>query len=103
MNGSDLVDNLIDELERAKDLLYLQNPDESSEEAILINDIKADLDRYYDVAEVINDTVNQVIAEYLLDSHIEKNMGICMKSLKFKFGALLDSKVASEVVKEYIK
>lgn len=60
MNGSDLVDNLIDELERAKDLLYLQNPDESSEEAILVNDIKADLDRYYDVAEVINDTVRHI-------------------------------------------
>lgn len=60
MNGSDLVDNLIDELERAKDLLYLQNPDESSEEAILVNDIKADLDRYYDVVEVINDTVRHI-------------------------------------------
>lgn len=60
MNGSDLVDNLIDELERAKDLLYLQNPDESSEEAILVNNIKADLDRYYDVAEVINDTVRHI-------------------------------------------
>lgn len=60
MNGSDLVDNLIDELERAKDLLYIQNPDESSEEAILVNDIKADLDRYYDVAEVINDTVRHI-------------------------------------------
>ncbi|MFR7560022.1 MAG: hypothetical protein ACLUVX_09200 [Lachnospira pectinoschiza] len=55
-----MVDNLIDELERAKDLLYLQNPDESSEEAILVNDIKADLDRYYDVAEVINDTVRHI-------------------------------------------
>jgi hypothetical protein len=30
-------------------------------------------------------------------------MGICMKSLKLKFGALLDNKIASEVVKEYIK
>jgi hypothetical protein len=60
MNGSDLVDNLIDELERAKDLLYLQNPDKSSEEAILVNNIKADLDRYYDVAEVINDTVRHI-------------------------------------------
>ena len=60
MNGSDLVNNLIDELERARDLLYLQNPDESSEEAILVNDIKADLDRYYDVAEVINDTVRHI-------------------------------------------
>lgn len=55
-----MVDNLIDELERAKDLLYLQNPDESSEEAILVNDIKADLDKYYDVAEVINDTVRHI-------------------------------------------
>ena len=55
-----MVDNLIDELERAKDLLYLQNPDESSEEAILVNNIKADLDRYYDVAEVINDTVRHI-------------------------------------------
>ena len=60
MNGSDLVDNLIDELERAKDLLYLQNSDESSEEAILVNNIKADLDKYYDVAEVINDTVRHI-------------------------------------------
>lgn len=60
MNGSDLVDNLIDELERAKDLLYLQNSDESSEEAILVNNIKADLDRYYDVAEVINDIVRHI-------------------------------------------
>lgn len=55
-----MVDNLIDELERAKDLLYLQNSDESSEEAILVNNIKADLDRYYDVAEVINDTVRHI-------------------------------------------
>lgn len=60
MNGSDLINNLIDELERARDLLYLQNPDESSEEIVLVNDIKADLDRYYDVAEVINDTVRHI-------------------------------------------
>lgn len=60
MNGSDLINNLIDELERASDLLYLQNPDESSEEIVLVNDIKADLDRYYDVAEVINDTVRHI-------------------------------------------
>lgn len=60
MNGSDLINNIIDELERASDLLYMQNPDESSEESVLINDIKADLDRYYDVAEVINDTVRHI-------------------------------------------
>lgn len=60
MNSIDLVNNLIDELERARDLLCSQNPEESSEDAVLINDIKADLDRYYDVAEVINDTVRHI-------------------------------------------
>lgn len=72
---------------------------------------KSDPKRFLELTEsiaVVNNFLpksvsKQEIAEYLLDNHIEKNMGICMKSLKFKFGALLDSKVASEVVKEYIK
>lgn len=63
MNGSDLMNNLIDELERAKSLLQLyvdgvEVAETTSEE--LIDDIKADLDRYYDVAEVINDTVRHI-------------------------------------------
>ena len=40
MNGVDLINNLIDELGRARDLLYSQNPEESSEEAVLVNDIR---------------------------------------------------------------
>ena len=39
MNGVDLINNLINELERARDLLYSQNPEESSEEAVLVNEI----------------------------------------------------------------
>ena len=63
MNGSDLMDNLIDELERARGLLQLyvngiEVPETTSEE--LINDIDGDLDKYYDVAEVINDTVRYI-------------------------------------------
>lgn len=43
------------------------------------------------------------IKEYLLKENIEKNMGACMKSLKNKFGDNLDGKMASILVKEYIK
>lgn len=42
------------------------------------------------------------ITAYLENEGIEKNMGICMKALKAKFGNALDGKMASGVVKEYI-
>nr|DAN90658.1 MAG TPA: hypothetical protein [Bacteriophage sp.] len=60
MNGVDLINNLIDELGRARDLLYSQNPEESSEEAVLVNDIRTDLDRYYDMADEIDDAVKYI-------------------------------------------
>lgn len=60
MNGNDLMNNLINELERARDLLRWQNPDESSEEADLIYEIEIDLDRYYGLANVINDTLRNI-------------------------------------------
>lgn len=60
MNGVDLINNLIDELERARDLLYSQNPNESSEEAVLINDIRTDLDRYYNMADEIDYAVRHI-------------------------------------------
>lgn len=43
------------------------------------------------------------IMDYLVSSNIEKNMGVCMKSLKSHFGDALDGKVAQTVVKSYIK
>lgn len=63
MNGTDLISNLIDELNRAKDLLELyvdgiEVAETTSEE--LIDDINADLDRFYDVAESINACVEDI-------------------------------------------
>ena len=42
------------------------------------------------------------IKAYLINNSIEKNIGVCMKSLKTHFGANLDGRVAQEVVKTYI-
>lgn len=42
------------------------------------------------------------ILDFLTSNNIEKNMGICMKSLKAQFSTNLDGKTASQVVKEYI-
>lgn len=66
MNGTDLINNLIDELNRAKDLLKLyvdgiEVTETTSEE--LIDDINADLDRFYDVAESINTCVEDIEVE----------------------------------------
>lgn len=42
------------------------------------------------------------IMNYLVSENVEKNMGICMKSLKSRFKNSLDGRVASGVVKEYM-
>ena len=42
------------------------------------------------------------ITEYLTSNNIEKNIGVCMKSLKAKFGNTLDGKMANGVVRQYI-
>lgn len=42
------------------------------------------------------------IRDYLVTNNIDKNMGICMKTLKEHFKDSLDGKQASKVVKEYI-
>lgn len=53
MNGIDLINNLVDELGRAREMLRdLGNGEDSVNE--LINDIRTDLDRYYDVADSID-------------------------------------------------
>lgn len=63
MNGNDLINNLIDELERTKGLLQLyingiEVPKTTSEE--LIDDIDRDLDRYYDMADNINEMIKDI-------------------------------------------
>lgn len=47
-------------------------------------------------------TSKEEILDFLTSNNIEKNMGICMKSLKAQFSTNLDGKTASQVVKEYI-
>lgn len=42
------------------------------------------------------------IIEYLTTNNIEKNIGVCMKTLKAQFGSNLDGKMAQGIVKEYI-
>ena len=63
MNGVDLINNLIDELGRAKALclclLKGQQPSESDLTS-LCEDITTDLDRYYDVADSIDALVEDM-------------------------------------------
>ena len=42
------------------------------------------------------------IKQYLIDNNIEKNIGVCMKTLKNHFGSNMDGKLAQSVVKSYI-
>ena len=63
MNGIDLINNLVDELNRARDLLKLQIdgvaiPETTTEE--LFEDIRADLDRYYDVADSFDEALEYI-------------------------------------------
>lgn len=46
-------------------------------------------------------TENQIV-DYLTSNNIEKNIGVCMKSLKAHFGSNLDGKMAQTVVRQYI-
>jgi uncharacterized protein YqeY len=39
---------------------------------------------------------------FLINSNAEKNIGVCMKVLKTHFGANMDGKMASAIVKEYV-
>ena len=42
------------------------------------------------------------ILEYLNTNNVDKNIGVCMKTLKAQFGSALDGKMAQGVVKQYI-
>lgn len=63
MSGVDLLNNLIDELNRASGLLKLQLQDneEITDVEQLLEDIRLDLDRYYDVADSINACIEDIV------------------------------------------
>lgn len=64
MNGIDLMNNLIDELNRARDLLKQQIDGiampETTEVEELFEDIRVDLDRYYDVADSFDEALEYI-------------------------------------------
>lgn len=63
MNGIDLINNLLDELARARDILLdMREGTEVSQDTMdeLIDDIRTDFERYDDIA----DSINAYIEEY---------------------------------------
>lgn len=59
MNGVDLMNNLIDELNRARFLIRnLDNADYT-----LLDDIHNDLERYYDYADLFDEVLVDIIIE----------------------------------------
>lgn len=71
---------------------------------------ESDPDRYEKLTTsiaIVNDFLPKSISEneildFLKNNDIDKNMGICMKALKNKFGVNLDGRTASNIVKNYI-
>lgn len=71
---------------------------------------ESDPDRYEKLTTsiaIVNDFLPKSISEneildFLKNNDIDKNMGICMKALKNKFGVNLDGRTASSIVKNYI-
>lgn len=56
---------------------------------------------------IVNDFLPKSVSEneildFLKNNDVDKNMGICMKALKNKFGVNLDGRTASNIVKNYI-
>lgn len=71
---------------------------------------KSDPDRYEKLTTsiaIVNDFLPKSVSEneildFLKNNDVDKNMGICMKALKNKFGVNLDGRTASNIVKNYI-
>lgn len=65
MNGIDLLNNMVGELRRAKyvllDIRQAGNFSAGDDIDFLIDDIEADLVRYYDVADFINAVVEDIV------------------------------------------
>ena len=58
MNGAEWLANILDELDRTKEkLLELSEDDETM---TIVNDIRNDMERYYDYSESINDILTDI-------------------------------------------
>lgn len=95
VTNDDFIKAAKNEVKQLNDLLeYVKNDTERS------NEINEKL-KYCDVILPQMVTAEQ-ITEYLTSNNIEKNIGVCMKSLKTKFGSTLDGKMANGIVRQYI-
>lgn len=71
---------------------------------------ESDPDRYEKLTTsiaIVNDFLPKSVSkneilDFLKNNDVDKNMGICMKALKNKFGVNLDGRTASNIVKNYI-
>lgn len=95
LTDSDFVKATKNEIKSLKDLLEYCEKESS---------------RYFEITKKIDyclallpkmATPNE-IKSFLTGENIEKNIGVCMKTLKIHFGDTLDGKMAQEIVKEYI-
>lgn len=95
VTNDDFIKAAKNEVKQLNDLLeYVKNDTERS------NEINEKL-KYCDAILPQMVTAEQ-ITEYLTTNNIEKNIGVCMKSLKTKFGSTLDGKMANGIVRQYI-
>lgn len=96
VNDSYIIAAAKKEIKQLEDLLkYCEaNPDKATEVKTKIELAEKILPRM---------TSEDDIKNFLVSNNIERNMGVCMKALKAEFADSLDGKVASGVVKEYIK
>ena len=69
MSGFDLLSNMVDELNRARDFLWKyfeEHPEKREtlgEDEMLLDDIRRDLDRYYDYADSFDSALNDIEIE----------------------------------------
>jgi uncharacterized protein YqeY len=95
VNDSYIIASAKKEIKQLTDILeYCEQNSDKYEEA----------NRKIDLAKGILPKMAEAdeIRDYLVTNNIDKNMGICMKTLKEHFKDSLDGKQASKVVKEYI-
>lgn len=95
VTDNDFIDAAKKEVKLLKDFLeYVSNDAEK------VTEINEKLG-YCEVILPKMATAEQIL-EYLTTNNVEKNMGVCMKTLKAAFGSTLDGKVASATVRNYI-
>lgn len=96
MTNADITKAIKNEIKQLNDLLAYVKDDE-----IRKTEIKDKLS--YCEAVLPAQVSEEAIMEFLTTNKVEKNIGVCMKTLKSHFGESLDGKTAQQVVKKYIQ